>query len=130
FDRIDILLLFLRRVGVVVPEVADAAVLDRDAKVQADAFRMTDVQIAVRLRRKPRDHTATPFARAVIFRDARPYEIKPRSGTALLHELHSSIHYVGTKRKAGRGRYYARCLKRKSDDLGAEPVSGPRSGRI
>ena len=51
-DAVDILLLFLLRVGVVEAQVADAAVLGREPEVQRDAFRMTDVQIAVRLGRE------------------------------------------------------------------------------
>src|SRR5689334_2912555 len=53
-DRIDVLLLFLLRVRVVEPQIALPAVVASDAEVQADALRMTDMQIAVRLRRKPR----------------------------------------------------------------------------
>ena len=53
-DGIDILDVFLGRVGVVHAQVADAAELARDAEVQADGFRVADVQVAVRLRRKAR----------------------------------------------------------------------------
>ena len=61
-DRIDVLLLFLRRVRVVEPQVELAAVLLREPEVQADALGMADVQIAVRLRRKPRMHAPAVLA--------------------------------------------------------------------
>jgi hypothetical protein len=51
-DRVDVLLLFLLRVGVVEAQVADAAVLLGEAEVEADALRVADVQVAVRLGRK------------------------------------------------------------------------------
>jgi hypothetical protein len=53
-DRVDVLLLFLRRVRVVEPHVAGAAVVARQAEVQADRLRVADVQIAVRLGREAR----------------------------------------------------------------------------
>src|SRR5690606_10505969 len=43
---------FLHRVGVVQAQVADAAELRRDAKVQADGLGVADVQVAVGLRRE------------------------------------------------------------------------------
>src|SRR5213596_1986291 len=51
-NRIDILDLFLRRVRIVVAEIARAAEFASDAEVQADGFRVADVQVAVRLRRE------------------------------------------------------------------------------
>ena len=57
-DRVDILLLFLLRIGIVEAQIRFAAELFGQAKVQADRFRVTDVQIAVRLRRKARVHAA------------------------------------------------------------------------
>ena len=53
-DRVDVLLLFLLGVGVVEAQVADAAVIGREAEVEADALGVADVQIAVRLGRKAR----------------------------------------------------------------------------
>jgi hypothetical protein len=53
-DRVDELLLFLLRVGVVEAQVADAAVVGGQAEVQADALGVTDVQVAVGLGRKAR----------------------------------------------------------------------------
>ena len=55
-DRVDILLLFLRRVGVVEAQVAAPAVLGGEAEVEADRLRMPEMKIAVRLGRKARHH--------------------------------------------------------------------------
>ena len=51
-DRVDVFGLFLRRVGVVHPDVADAAELVGDAEIEADRFGVADVKIAIWLRRK------------------------------------------------------------------------------
>ena len=51
-DRVDVLLLFLLRVGVVEAQVADAAVFLRQPEVEGDALGVADVQVAVRLGRK------------------------------------------------------------------------------
>jgi hypothetical protein len=53
-DAVDVLLLLLLGIGVVEAHVADAAVFGGEAEVQRDAFRMADVQVAVRLRREAR----------------------------------------------------------------------------
>ncbi len=44
---------FLAGIGVIKAQVADAAEFGRQTEIQADGFGMTDVQIAVWLRRKP-----------------------------------------------------------------------------
>jgi hypothetical protein len=48
-DRVDVLLVLLQRVGVVHPQVADAAELLGDAEVQADRLGVADVEVAVGL---------------------------------------------------------------------------------
>ncbi len=55
-DRVDIFLLFLDRIGVVEAQVTAAAEFLRDAEIQADRLGVADMQIAVRLGRKARDH--------------------------------------------------------------------------
>ena len=55
-DRVDVLLLFFLRVGVIESQVADAAEIARQAEVQADALGMADVQVAVGLGRKAQPH--------------------------------------------------------------------------
>ena len=54
-DRVDVLLLFLDRVGVVEAQVAVPAELLGDAEVEADRLGVADVQVAVRLGREARD---------------------------------------------------------------------------
>ncbi len=51
-NRVDVLDVFLRRVGVVEAQVAGPAELAGDAEVEADRLRVPDVQVAVRLGRK------------------------------------------------------------------------------
>ena len=55
-DRVDVLLLFLRRVGVVEAQVAAPAVFGGEAEVEADRLRVPEMQVAVRLGRKARHH--------------------------------------------------------------------------
>ena len=57
-DLVDVLLRLLDGVGVVEPQVAVSAEFLRDAEVDADRLRVTDMQPAVRLWRKPRDRRA------------------------------------------------------------------------
>ena len=52
-DGVDVFLFFLVRIRVVEAQVANAAVVARQAEIQADALCMADVQVAVRLGRKP-----------------------------------------------------------------------------
>ena len=54
-DRVDILLLLLRGVGVVEAQVALAAELRGDPEVEADRLGVADVEVAVGLRREPGD---------------------------------------------------------------------------
>jgi len=51
-DRINVFLVFLDGVGIVKAHVASAAIIARQAKIQADGFGMPNMQIAVGLRRK------------------------------------------------------------------------------
>ena len=55
-DRVDVFLLFLFRIGVVEAQVAAAAVIAREAEIEADRLGMADVQVAVRLGREAGDH--------------------------------------------------------------------------
>ena len=54
-DGVDVLLLFLDRVGVVEAQVAAAAELAGDAEVEADGLGVADVEVAVGLRREAGD---------------------------------------------------------------------------
>ena len=64
-DGVDELLLLLGRIGVVEAQVALAAELLGDAEVEADRLGVADVEIAVRLRRKPGDDLRIAPAREV-----------------------------------------------------------------
>ena len=56
-DRVNVLLVFLNRVGVVKAHVADALVIGRQSEIQANALGVTDMQIAVGFGRKTRANT-------------------------------------------------------------------------
>ncbi len=62
FDRFDVFLFFLGRVGVVEAQIAGAIIFDGQAEIQADAFGVADVQIAIGLRRKSRLHSPAKAA--------------------------------------------------------------------
>jgi hypothetical protein len=64
-DGVDEFLLFLGRVGVVEAQIALAAEFLGDAEVQADRFGVADMEIAVRLRRKPGDDLAGAAVRKI-----------------------------------------------------------------
>ena len=53
-DGVGVGLVLLLRIGVVEAQAAAPAELPRDAEIEADRFRVADMQVAVRLRRKPR----------------------------------------------------------------------------
>ncbi len=64
-DRIDVLLVFLGRVGVVEAQVAGATEFLSQAEVHADRLGVADVQVAIGLRREARDDAGV-FARVQI----------------------------------------------------------------
>ena len=68
-DRVDVFLLFPGRVGVVEAQVAVAAEFAREAEVQADRLGMAEVQVAVRLRRKPRRHASAVLSGGAVVDD-------------------------------------------------------------
>src|ERR1051326_6948131 len=68
-DRLHVLHVFLGRIRVVEAQVAGTPELLRDAEVQADGFRVADVQVAVRLGRKSRGDPAPVLAGLEIVRD-------------------------------------------------------------
>jgi len=61
-NRLDVLDFLGRRIGVVEAQIALPAVIGGDTEIQANRLRMADVQVAVRLRRKPRMHAAVVLA--------------------------------------------------------------------
>src|SRR5262249_55403639 len=74
-DRIDVLLALLGGVGVVEPEMAAPAELARHPEVDRDRLGMADVQIAIGLRRKPRDDLAAEAPAGVVLQDHLPDEV-------------------------------------------------------
>ena len=66
-DGVDIFGLLFCRVGVVETEVCSAAVLLCNAEVKAHGLCMSDMKIAVRLRREPSDYRSPVFAVLYIF---------------------------------------------------------------
>src|SRR5262249_6775917 len=68
-DRVDVLLALLGGVGVVEAQVAAAAELAGHAEIDRDRLGVADVQVAVGLGRKPRDHLAAEAAGAVVLQD-------------------------------------------------------------
>ena len=65
-DRIDVLYVFFRRIGVVKPKIALTAILDRQPKIQADRLGMADMKISVRLGRKSRVNSTSEPSRCVV----------------------------------------------------------------
>src|SRR5690606_8783902 len=57
-DRVDEFLTFLFGIGVVEAQIASAAELLRQTEIETDRFGVPDMQIAIRLRRKPRGDLA------------------------------------------------------------------------
>ena len=77
-DRIDVLDVFLGRVGVVEPQIAFPARLLGDAEVQADRLRVADVEVSVRLGRKPGGDPAAVLSGGEIVGDDRANEVDRR----------------------------------------------------
>src|SRR5262249_46925646 len=75
-DGIDVLLLFLRGIGVVEAEIAFAAVLLSGAEVETDRLGVADVQVTVRLRRKTRVNQPLQAPNAVVVVDDRVDEMR------------------------------------------------------
>src|SRR6185436_2656692 len=68
-DGVDVLLALLGGVGVVEAQVAATTELAGHAEVDRDRLGVADVQVAVGLGRKPRDHLAPEAAGAVVLED-------------------------------------------------------------
>ncbi len=102
-DGLNVLLVFLGGIRVVVPQVALAAVLERQAEIEADAFGVANVQVAVRLRWKPRVDAAAVLARAVVFVNDVADEISRARGVGwLFRGIHGICSSFPSKRKCGR----------------------------
>ena len=65
-DRLFVFELFLDRIGVIEAQVTNAAIVASEAKVQANGFGVTDVQVAIGLRRKTGDHLAAVLVGQIV----------------------------------------------------------------
>ncbi len=81
-DRILVLDVLLRRIGVVVTQVAAAAVFRGEAEIEADRLRVPVMQVAVGLGGEPRDHPPAVLARPIVLGDDGAQEIGRRGGVA------------------------------------------------
>ncbi len=75
-DRILVLDVFLERIRVVEPQMARAAVFRGEPEVQDDRLGVTVMQVAIGLRRKPRDDASAIRIVRVVFRDDRAQEVR------------------------------------------------------
>ena len=83
-NRIDVFDLLLRRVRIVVAEIANAAEFMRDAEVQADRFRVADMEVAVRLRRETGVNLRISLLGDVLLDDVAEEITRPRRLRVLL----------------------------------------------
>ncbi|OQA15013.1 MAG: hypothetical protein BWY63_03025 [Chloroflexi bacterium ADurb.Bin360] len=74
-DGFDVFFFFLHRVGVIEAQVEFAAVIARNAGVEADRFAVPDVEIAVRFRREAGVDPPTETTRAIVLVDERTDEV-------------------------------------------------------
>ena len=74
-DRVLVFDVFLERIRVVEAQMTNAAVLGRKSEIQDDRLRVAEMEIAVRLRRKPRDDAAAVLAGAVVLGDDRAQKV-------------------------------------------------------
>ena len=68
-DGLHVLVLLLHRVRVIEPQIAQSPVLLGDAEVEADGLRVSDVQVAVGLRREACVHSTFVFVGSVVLVD-------------------------------------------------------------
>src|SRR5215831_11973825 len=52
FDRFDVFNIFLTRIGIIKPKIAESVKFGGKTEIKKDGFRRTDMKVAVRLRRK------------------------------------------------------------------------------
>ena len=81
-DRFRVFDVLFRWIGVVEPEVARPAELPRDAEIEANRFRVPDVEVPVRLGWKAGDDPAVVPAGPDIVGHGRTNEVDPRRGIA------------------------------------------------
>ena len=84
-DGIHVFHPFLARIGVIKPQVAKASVILGEAEVEADRLCMSDVQVAIRFRRKSRVHATTVFIRLQVLLDDGANEVRCTRGIGCCH---------------------------------------------
>lgn len=82
---LDVLSIFLGRIGVVVSQVTGSVVFLGDAEVEAYGLRVPDVEITVGLGRETRRHPVPEFPALVILLDYRAYEVEAPFDIFILH---------------------------------------------
>jgi hypothetical protein len=90
FDRVDVFLLFPGRVRVVETQMAAAAEFLGGAEIERDRLGMTNMQIAVRLRRKARHDSGMPLGLEIGLHDV-ANEIAPNLPRAVVTCGHTFI---------------------------------------
>src|SRR5262245_42634558 len=82
-DRVDVLLLFLDRVGVVEAQVATSAELSGDPEVERDRLGVPDMEVAVRLGREAGHNLGDPALAQVGSNDLADEIASLRSGCSV-----------------------------------------------
>jgi hypothetical protein len=67
--------MLLGRVGIIKPQITQAAKFLGNAKIQTDGFGVTNVQVPIRLRRKPGMYSLTKSSSVLIGSDQSPNKI-------------------------------------------------------
>ena len=114
-DRLDVLDVLFGRVRVVEPQIASSAVLPGDPEVQTDRLGVTDVQIPVRLGRKPGLDAAVVGAGGDVVCDDLPHEIEFLLSVVRVfsgHQCSLRISPATVERRSARSNGHAKCTKR------------------
>ena len=101
-DGVDVFLLLLGRIGVVEAQIALAAELLGDAEIQADGLGVSDMEIAVGLRRKPGDDLAGAAAGEIGLDDVANEVATCLCGFGCGHCSQTSSNLCNTSRPRGR----------------------------
>jgi len=107
FDGLDVFDILFGRIGVVKAQIALAAEFKCQAKVQAHGFGVSDVQIAIRLRRPARVNPSAKPTRPDVLNDGIAYKVGGSFGIFLSHIRN---HTRATTQPDGR----AHCIARTS----------------
>ena len=84
-DGLNILHIFLFRIGVIETQVALAAEFPRQSEVKTNGFGMADMQVTVWFRRETGMDPTLVFARGQVFLNNPAYKINRRCGVVVFH---------------------------------------------